>query len=113
MKMRFIKGWIPTALLTVAILFGATGANAGVITAGRASTGSCQTSSNTGVITAGFADGVITAGFTGVITAGFADGVITAGFVTGVITAGFKTGIIVTDRTATSSTTSCGIIVTD
>jgi len=111
--MRSIKGWIPTAFLAVAILFGATGANAGIITAGRASTGSCQTSSNTGIITAGFADGIITAGFTGIITAGFT-GIITAGFADGIITAGFKTGIIVTDRsTAPSSTTSCGIIVTD
>jgi hypothetical protein len=110
--MRSIKGWIPTAFLTVAILLGATGANAGIITAGRATTNTCQTTSNsTGVITAGFADGVITAGFTGIITAGFADGVITAGL-TGVITAGFKTGIIVTDS-AQRSTTSCGIIVTD
>ena len=110
--MRAIKGWIPTALLTVTILFGATGANAGIITAGRASTDTCQTSSNTGVITAGFADGIITAGFTGIITAGFADGIITAGFADGIITAGFKTGIIVTDS-AQRSTTSCGIIVTD
>lgn len=109
--MRSIKGWIPTAFLTVAILFGASGANAGIITAGRTSTDPCQTSSNTGVITAGYADGVITAGFTGIITAGFADGVITAG-ITGIITAGFRTGIIVTDS-AQSSTTSCGIIVTD
>jgi len=112
MKMRSIKGWIPTALLTIAILFGATGANAGIITAGRTSTDPCQTSSNTGIITAGFADGIITAGFTGIITAGFT-GIITAGFADGIITAGFKTGIIVTDRSATSSTTSCGIIVTD
>lgn len=98
MKMRSIKGWIPTALLTVTILFGATVANAGIIYGGYAPTPKtedpcvAQTNDNGGIIYGGLT-GIIYGGFTGIIYGGY----------TGIIYGGY----------ASSSSTSCGIIVTD
>jgi hypothetical protein len=96
-KMRIIKGWIPTAILTVTMLFGATAANAGIIYGGYAPTPTqdpcgTQTANSTGIIYGGLT-GIIYGGFTGIIYGGY----------TGIIYGGL----------ASSTTTSCGIIVTD
>jgi hypothetical protein len=102
MRMKTLKGWIPTTVLAATLLFGSVTAHAGdgVITGGYASTTDpCTVDQklDTGVITGGL-KGVITGGLTGVITGGF----------TGVITGGF-TGIIVTDFKS-DGTVSCGVI---
>ena len=110
-KMRSIKGWIPTAILTVTMLFGATAANAGIIYGGYAPTPTdnpcgTQTADNGGIIYGGLT-GIIYGGFTGIIYGGY------TGIIYGGLTQPTSTscGIIVTDSAKETNRT--GIIVTD
>ena len=109
--MRIIKGWIPTAILTVTMLFGATAANAGIIYGGYAPTPTqepctSQANGNGGIIYGGLT-GIIYGGFTGIIYGGY------TGIIFGGLTSSTPTncGIIVTDFTKDTNRT--GIIVTD
>jgi hypothetical protein len=106
MKMKTIKGWIPTGILTAALLVSATAANAGVITGGLTTDPTDPCTADQKIDYKKIDSGVITGGITGVITGGLT-GVITGGF-TGVITGGF-TGIIVVDFKG-DTPVNCGVI---
>ncbi len=76
--MTKLRGYIPTMLMLVTVMFGTTAANAGIITGGRAaettSTTTCEgTTTLTGLLSqlASFArTGIITGGRVGIITGG-------------------------------------------
>ena len=84
--MTKLRGYIPTMLMLVTVVFGTTAANAGIITGGRTadstSTATCgETTTLTGLLSefAAFASvGIITGGRDGIITGG-RDGIITGG----------------------------------
>ena len=94
---RIFRGWIPTTVLAVTLLFGSTVANAGdgVIVGGYAGGQDPCTVGDQKIDS-----GVIVGGFTGVIVGGLA----------GVIVGGFNTGIIVTDLKG-DTPVNCGVIV--
>ena len=95
---RIFRGWIPTTVLAVTLLFGSTVANAGdgVIIGGGYSGGQDPCTVDNQKVDSG----VIIGGFTGVIIGGFA----------GVIIGGFNSGIIVTDAKG-DTPVNCGVII--
>jgi hypothetical protein len=99
--MTKLRGYIPTMLMLVTLMFGATAANAGIIVGGRASADSDKTNpceetkddSLSGILTelVGFAkSGIIVGGRLGIIVGGRTSDQDTCGIIVG-----GRTGIIV------------------
>ncbi|HMJ09096.1 MAG TPA: hypothetical protein VK468_08825 [Pyrinomonadaceae bacterium] len=80
--MKMLKGWIPTGILMMILMFGTTFANAGIVVAGVAggSDPCTDTKDNIGIVVAGLT-GIVVAGFTGIVVAGAADVPVDCGIV--------------------------------
>lgn len=94
--MTTLKGYIPTMLMLVTLIFGATAANAGIIVNGRDAQASTTTTTKSQTETCGEQ----TSSVTGIIVNGFYS-----------VLSFAKTGIIVNGFKASRRTMACGIIV--